>query len=261
MIYWPSQEPDPHPRCGDSSAHSSPPAPWSSPRFVWQCPEAVQNRVKFRCFSPPGIAWARQSHGALQQHPRKCLLPTPAPCTQRNASNAQTNGVSATEMSSEAHVQPKFSCGHPNLTAQLKQKEAEQELVPKIAAIKGSCQTTGNVKQCPALLPGFVECCFNRDAESSDSSKFLELLSPPANFPVTLSTFGCKQAQIFTSGSPRAVQTSGLGQLQPTLQASEEQRQLGNMETSSLHPQNPRRAANPSLGETPRVGKAVLAGV
>lgn len=34
---------------------------------VWQSPEAVQNEVKFGCFSPPGIAWARQSHRALQQ--------------------------------------------------------------------------------------------------------------------------------------------------------------------------------------------------
>lgn len=45
-------------------------------------PEAVQNKVKFRCFSPPGTAWERQSRRALQQppltqHPKKCLLPAP----------------------------------------------------------------------------------------------------------------------------------------------------------------------------------------
>lgn len=61
-------------------------------------------------------------------------------------------------MSSGSHVQPKFSCGHPNLTAQLKQKEAEQELLPrpKTAPIKGSCQATGNVKQCPASSLGLL---------------------------------------------------------------------------------------------------------
>lgn len=148
---------------------------------------------------PRSIATASPQHpeSASCQHPSSCTL-----CTEKWFQHTKKRGVLPTEMSSGTHVQPKFSCGHPNLTAQLEQKEAEQELVPKIAPIKGSCQATGNVKQCPALFPRLVECFCNRDTENSDSSKFLELRLLPANFPVTSSTFGCEQAQMFTSGSP-----------------------------------------------------------
>lgn len=55
------------------------------PSVCGNSPEAVQNKVRFRCFSPPGIAWPRQS-----------LLPAPQfphPVHREVGSKAQTNVV------------------------------------------------------------------------------------------------------------------------------------------------------------------------
>lgn len=208
---------------------------WQFPRG---CPEQGEIQVLFSSWNCLGKAEPPSTpENASCQHPRKCLLPAPQflhPCREKSFQHKNKRGVLPTEMSSGTHVQPKFNCGHSNLTAQLEQKEAEQDLVPKIAPIKGSCQATGNVKQCPALFPRFVECFFNRDAESSDSSKFLELRLLPANSPVTLSTLAankprCLQVEVpERGGDPRSLQASGLSSPNPP------RRQAGSKGSSAM---------------------------
>lgn len=80
LIYHPSQEPDPHPPCGDNLAQSSA-APWSSHGCVAiprGCPERGEIRVLFSSWNCLGKAEPPSIATACPEHPRKCLLPAPA---------------------------------------------------------------------------------------------------------------------------------------------------------------------------------------
>lgn len=182
------------------------------PSVCGNSPEAVQNKVRFRCFSPPGIAWPRQSLLPAPQFPPLCtekLVP------KHKQTWCFTHG---NELRNSRSAQVQLWSPKSNSSAGVKGSRAGAGAQNSSHKGELSKHRQRKAVSSPPLLPTFVECFFNRDAESSDSSKFLELRLLPANSPVTLSTFGCKQTQMFTSGSPRAggaVQASGLASPNP----------------------------------------------